>query len=433
MPRLLVAALIFLPAIAARPAAAEDDYYELMKVLVDTFEQIDRNYVKEIDRRRIVEGAVRGMLTELDPYSNFIPPEQLDSFTEDIEQEFGGIGVQVEFDPQLKGLEIVAPLPGSPAFAVGLAAGDKIVEVNGEMLSSFTPGREQVEAIKRLKGPAGEQVEVGIVRAGEEGVQRYQVTRQVIQLPTVFGAVRGDNGEWQYFLPDNSEVAYIRISHFTRRTAQEVREAVKSVTEAGAKGLVLDFRFNPGGLLTAAVEIVDLFLESGKIVSTEGRNSRPRKWTARKFGTYSDIPIAVLINKYSASASEITSAALQDHGRAVVIGTRSWGKGSVQNVIDLEDGDSALKLTTASYFRPSGKNIHRFSGATEEDEWGVSPDEGFEVKMTSKELIRLQQHQRRRYSNEEEADPDFVDNQLEKAVEYLETKINQAAPLKSAA
>lgn len=443
MPRLsatllaLVLAARCFPAMAQEESAGDaksDNYYELMKVLVDTFEQIDRNYVKEIDRRRIVEGAVRGMLTELDPYSNFIPPTELDSFTEDIEQEFGGIGVQVEFDPQIKGLEIVAPLPGSPAFAVGLAAGDKIVEVNGDMISSFTPGREQMEAIKRLKGPAGEQVEVGVLRAGVDGVQRYQVTRDKIQLPTVFGVEREESGSWDYTPDESPDIAYLRISHFTRRTAEEVREAVKKVTEDGAKGLVIDLRFNPGGLLTAAVEIVDLFLESGMIVSTSGRNSQPREWKARKFGTYADIPIAVLINKYSASASEITSAALQDHDRAVVIGTRSWGKGSVQNVIDLEDGESALKLTTASYFRPSGKNIHRFSGATEDDEWGVLPSEGFKVDMTPKEMIQLQRQQRLRYSREEDAEgEEFTDKQLEKALEYLQTRINQAAPLKSAA
>lgn len=432
MVRAIAAVLLTGAVLFPNPCSAEGDYYDLMKVLVDTFEQIDRNYVKEVDRRRIVEGAVRGMLAELDPYSNFIPPEQLDSFTEDIEQEFGGIGVQVEYDPQLKALEIVAPLPGSPAFAVGLAAGDKIVEVNGEMLNTFAPGREQMEAIKRLKGPAGEQVEVGVVRSGEEGVKRYQVTREVIQLPTVFGSRRGDDGEWIYTLPENNEIGYIRISHFTRRTSQEVRDAVKSITDGGAKGLVIDLRFNPGGLLTSAVEIVDLFLETGKIVSTEGRNSRPRVWNARKFGTYADIPIAVLINRYSASASEITSAALQDHNRAIVIGTRSWGKGSVQNVIDLEGGDSALKLTTASYFRPSGKNIHRFSGAKEEDEWGVKPNDGFDVEMTPQQMIQLQEEQRSKYLRKE-TNKDFVDPQLEKAVEYLTTTINQAAPIKDAA
>ena len=404
------------------PDAAESpDYFELMQVFADTFEQIDRNYVKEVDRRRLIEGAVRGMLNELDPYSNYISPEELGGFTEDIEQEFGGIGVQVEYDPQLKALEIVAPLPGSPAFEVGLEAGDKIVRVNGELLSSFAAGREQFEAVKRLKGAAGEQVEVGVVRAGVDGIKDFNVTRRVIQLPTVFGASRDDNGDWEYVLPDQPGVGYIRVSHFTRRTAQEVREAVRVATEAGAEGLIIDLRFNPGGLLTSAVEIVDLFLDSGKIVSTEGRNSRPRLWNARKFGTNLELPLVVLINHYSASASEITAAALQDHGRAVIVGERSWGKGSVQNVIDVESGQSALKLTTASYFRPSGKNIHRFAGAKDEDEWGVTPDDGMRVELTPEQMGQLQRTQRDVYMRRP-ADAEFVDPQLQKAVEALRSQ-----------
>ena len=411
------------------PAQEDElDTYELMRVFADAFEQVDRNYVKEVDRRRLVEGAVRGMLNELDPYSNYISPDELAGFSEDINQQFGGIGVQVEYDPQLKALEIVAPLPGSPAFEVGLMAGDKIVKVNGELLSSFAPGREQAEAVAQLKGEAGEQVEVGVVRAGEDGIQDYTVTRQIIELPTVFGAERKAGGEWSYVLPRRPEVGYVRVSHFTRRTAREVREAVRKAEAAGAESLVLDLRFNPGGLLTSAVEIVDLFLEEGKIVSTEGRNSRPRQWSARKFGTLTSLPMAVLLNRYSASASEITAAALQDQGRAVVVGERSWGKGSVQNVIDVEEGQSALKLTTASYFRPSGKNIHRFAGAKEEDEWGVTPDEGYLLKLDNAQLRALQQHQRDVYMTKP-ADEGYEDPQLEKALEALD-----AAPeLKKAA
>ena len=389
-----------------------------MRVFADAFEQVDRNYVKEIDRRRLVEGAVRGMLNELDPYSNYIAPDELAGFSEDINQTFGGIGVQVEYDPQLKALEIVAPLPGSPAFEVGLLAGDKIVKVNGELLSSFAPGREQMEAVQRLKGPAGEQVEVGVVRAGEDGIKDYTVTRRVIELPTVFGASRDAGGEWSYRLPGHPEIGYLRVSHFTGRTAGEVRDAVKTARKGGAEKLILDLRFNPGGLLTSAVEIVDLFLEEGKIVSTEGRNSRPREWSARKFGTVPALPMVVLINRYSASASEITAAALQDQRRATVIGERSWGKGSVQNVINVEDGQSALKLTTASYYRPSGKNIHRFAGAKDEDEWGVTPDEGMLIQLTNEQMQALQQHQRDIYMTRP-ADESYSDPHLEKAIEVL--------------
>ena len=406
-------------------AEQADDTYELMKVFTDTFEQIDRNYVKEVDRRRLIEGAVRGMLAELDPYSNYIAPDELTGFTEDIEQSFGGIGVQVEYDPQLKALEIVAPLPGSPAFEVGLLSGDKIVKVDGELLSSFPANRVNSEAVKRLKGTPGEQVEVGVVRAGADGIQDYLVTRKVIELPTVFGATRGGDGEWQYVLPEEPNVGYIRVSHFTRRTAAELREAVKAAQASGAECLILDLRFNPGGLLTAAVEICDLFLEEGKIVSTEGRNSRPRVWRARRFGTIEDLPVAVLINRYSASASEIVSAALQDAGRATVIGERSWGKGSVQNVIDVEEGQSALKLTTASYFRPSGKNIHRFAGATEDDEWGVTPNDGYLQRLTNEQMARLQREQRDVYMRKPVEDP-FEDPHIRKAVEVLNNAAQKA-------
>ena len=478
-------AVAALPALAAPPrAAADDEYYDLMKVFVDTFEQIDRNYVKDVDKRELVDAAVRGMLLELDPYSNYIPPDQLADFTEDIEQEFGGIGVQVNFDRRTKSLEVVAPLPGSPAFAVGLRTGDRIVEVNGESLADFAAGQEQVEALKRLRGPAGEPVEVGVVRPpaiqaatpgpdkpeaaensddeaetdadggektdetseqGADGEQteaaeaadtdgdgkpdsllRFQIVREQIQLPTVFGYDRRAGGEWDYFLPlDGSDLkfGYVRLTSFTRRSAAEMKEAVSAIVDAGADGLVLDLRDNPGGLLTAAVETVDLFLDSGLIVRTEGRNSQPRKWSASRSSTFRDLPVAVLINNYSASASEITAAALQDHNRAVVIGTRSFGKGSVQNVIDLEGGSAALKLTTASYFRPSGKNIHRFPDAEESDEWGVLPSDGYEVEMTPQQMAKVREANRKAYQMSEER-PEVDDDALERAIEVLSKEAN---------
>ena len=472
-PSMLLAVIVGL---VASPAPADDEYYDLMKVFVDTFEQIDRNYVKDVDKRELVDAAVRGMLLELDPYSNYIPPEQLSGFNEDIEQEFGGIGVQVNFDRRTKSLVVVAPLPGSPAFSVGLRTGDRIVEVDGESLSDFPVGQEQVQALQRLRGPAGEPVEVGVRRpasveeaaspaGGSDKSQdavadgptdndasesddaddasaesddadddddadllRFQIVREQIQLPTVFGRVRKAEGEWDYFLDQpetDARIGYIRLTSFTRRSAQEMRDAVKSLTESGADGLVIDLRDNPGGLLTAAVEIVDLFLESGLIVRTEGRNSQPRKWSAKPTATFGNLPLAILINGYSASASEITAAALQDQGRATVVGTRSFGKGSVQNVIDLEGGSAALKLTTASYYRPSGKNIHRFPKATEDDEWGVSPSDGFEIEMTPQQMAKVREANRKAYQLQESV-PEVDDPVLDRAVEQLIKTINAA-------
>ncbi|MDA0282808.1 MAG: S41 family peptidase, partial [Planctomycetota bacterium] len=197
-----------------------------------------------------------------------------------------------------------------------------------------------------------------------------------------------------------------------------------SLQKLGMKGLILDLRFNPGGLLSQAVEISNMFIESGTIVSTEGKNTEKKTFSATKAGTLPDFPMAVLVNRFSASASEILSACLQDHKRAVVIGERSWGKGSVQNVIELESGASALKLTTAGYLRPSGKNIHRFPDSKVTDEWGVQPDE--EVRFTRKELEDYDGYRRARDVLSESAPPksDFKDRQFEKALEKVQAMLN---------
>jgi carboxyl-terminal processing protease len=208
-----------------------------------------------------------------------------------------------------------------------------------------------------------------------------------------------------------------------------MRAALRKLKEQGMQGLILDLRFNPGGLLQSAVEISDMFVDSGLIVSTEGRNVPSQKWSAKSFGTYKDFPMAVLVNHYSASASEIVSACLQDHDRAVVIGERTWGKGSVQNVSELEGGLAALKLTTAAYHRPSGKNIHRYEDAKESDEWGVMPNDGYEVKYSNQENIEYQLYRRQRDLPEgiEPEKISFDDRQLSKAVEYLRGKIAESS------
>jgi carboxyl-terminal processing protease len=196
-------------------------------------------------------------------------------------------------------------------------------------------------------------------------------------------------------LDPEKRIGYIRITAFSRDTASELRKALDSLDTRKLRGLVLDLRFNPGGLLTSAIEVSDLFISEGRIVSTKGRNTDERVWDAVKPGTYEGFPMVVLVNRYSASASEIVAACLQDHDRATVIGERTWGKGSVQNVIELESGKSALKLTTASYARPNGHNIHRFPDAKESDEWGVKPNDGLEVRLSADEMARLLEHRRR--------------------------------------
>jgi carboxyl-terminal processing protease len=259
---------------------------------------------------------------------------------------------------------------------------------------------------------------------GGNKVEQLSVTRAIIHVSTVLGdSYKGDD-TWNYFIDPEKKIAYIRLTAFSRDTTKELRTAMEEISKQGLKGLILDLRFNPGGLLTAATEISDMFLEEGKIVSTKGRNTPEKTWNAKKADTYAGFPMAILVNRYSASASEIVSAALQDHGRAVIVGERTWGKGSVQNVIELESGRSLLKLTTASYHRPSGKNIHRFPGAAETEEWGVMPDKDYDVKFTGDEMTKYLDHRRKKdVLTKEPIKSDFVDKQLAKAVEFVEGKL----------
>ncbi|HWL07219.1 MAG TPA: S41 family peptidase [Planctomicrobium sp.] len=411
---------------------ASADYYELMRVFVDTFQEIDRNYVKEVDRRKLVEAAVRGMLEELDPYSDYIAPDDLGTFTEAISQEFGGVGIRVNWDREQRSIEVVTPMPGSPAYKAGIKAGDRIVEIDGTQVKDFPNGKELDTAVEKLRGKPGEKVEIGVTHVGAKEVDKISLKRELIQLDTVLGNTADAEGKWNMMLDPESKIGYFRITHFTNRSTAEVREALKSLKKEGLKGLIIDLRYNPGGLLEAAVEISDLFIESGVIVSTDGRNSAHRSWSAKRFGTFTGFPVAILVNRYSASASEIVSACLQDHDRAIVVGERSWGKGSVQDVIDLEDGKSALKLTTASYHRPSGKNIHRFPDSKETDEWGVSPNEGYKVEFSFDDHRKYQEDRQMRDTIGKNLTNNFVDKQLEKAKEYILEQLAAPAEEKKA-
>jgi len=399
------------------PPSKEEEYYELMRILADTFEQIERNYVKEVDRRALVESAVRGMLDELDPYSNYISPDDLSRFNVVVEQEFGGIGIQVGIDPQTRRLTVISPLPGTPAYKAGVRSGDTVMEIEGKS----TEGVTLDQAVKLLKGKAGEAVTIGVQHQGGTTIEKLTMVRAIIHLSSVLGDTHKADDTWNFMLDNDKKIGYVRLTAFSRDSTRELKEALTALKDEGMKALVLDLRFNPGGLLTAATEISDLFIEEGKIVSTQGRNTAEKVYNATKKDTFAGFPMVVLVNHFSASASEIVSAALQDHKRALIVGERTWGKGSVQNVIELENGKSALKLTTASYHRPSGKNIHRFPGAKDTDEWGVSPDESYAVPFTTEDMQKYLEYRRQRDVLTKDGPPktDFVDRQLGKAVEYL--------------
>ena len=369
---------------------SEDERYELYKLLVDTIDQVERNYVKEVDRRELFEAAIQGVLGKLDPYSAYISPEELKQFRSSVESEFGGIGIQIGVEDGH--LKVLSPLVGTPAYRAGIVAGDWIVEIDGKS----TKGISTEEAVKRLKGEAGTKVTLGIRSDGKSEKRAIEVARERIHVETVLGDHRGDDDAWRFLLDDESRIGYIRLTTFSRDTARELQQALEKLKSQNARGLILDLRFNPGGLLSAAIEVADLFLSEGRIVSTKGRNSPERVWDAKKNAVFEGVPMAILVNRYSASASEIVAACLQDNKRAVIVGERTWGKGSVQNVIDLEEGASALKLTTAAYRRPSGKNIHRFEDTEEDGEWGVLPDEGCQLKLDASELANLIQDRRER-------------------------------------
>ena len=412
-------------------AAAEDEYFELMKLFVDTFEQIDRNYVKPVDRRELLDAAMRGMVLKLDPYSSYIDTSELKQFNESVEQEFGGIGIQVTVDPKTRQLMVMVPISGTPAYKAGLRAGDRIIEIDDKLTADFPEGREMDSAVKLMRGKPGEVVKLKIQHKDDAEPISLEITRAIIKSPTVLGDHYDKDGNWVYFLEGEDKIGYVRLTSFARNSTEEIHDSLERLKKDGMKALILDLRFNPGGLLTAATAISDFFVESGVIVSTKGRNTDEHVVKAKKPGTYSGFPMVVLVNRYSASASEIVSACLQDHKRAIIVGERTWGKGSVQNVIELEGGKSALKLTTASYHRPSGKNIHRFPKATEQDEWGVMPDAGFEVKLSDEEMTKLFDARREREIVRLDGTvpkSDFVDGQLAKGASWLKEQLIAKKP-----
>lgn len=379
------------PAADAAQKAKDAEDYELFKTFVDTLDQVERNYVKPVTRRELMEAAIRGVLDKLDPYSNYIGPQDITQFKTSVESQFGGIGIQIDMLPNGR-LVVVSPIVGSPAYMAGIQAGDSIIEIDGKP----TEGEVIDDSIRRMKGEPGSSVKIAVLRPRTGERLEMSLQRQIVRLDTVLGDRRNDEDQWDFLLDADKHIGYIRVTGFSRETAGELERALSQLTSQGMKGLVLDLRFNPGGLLTSAVEVSDLFLPEGRIVSTAGRNSPERVWDARKPGTFEGFPMAVLVNRFSASASEIVSACLQDHKRAVVVGERTWGKGSVQNVIELEGGKSALKLTTAGYVRPNGHNIHRFPDAKETDEWGVMPDNGYLVRLDDQEMADLVRGRRQR-------------------------------------
>jgi carboxyl-terminal processing protease len=425
------------------PTYAQNEDYEDVALVVDVLQKVRQSYVNDLDRKRrrkLVEDMVNGGLERLDPHSQYINPQEYKRFEAQSRGKFGGVGIQVGYDRQNRGqLTVISPMVGTPAYNAGILAGDAIVKIDGKS----TENMRLSEAVELIQGDPGQPITLTVLHEGEKETKDIRIVRDEIKVQSVLGDLRkeGKPEEWDLFLDRKTwgadKIAYIRLTTFSETAAKEMHDAVAKVQRDGARGLVIDLRNNPGGLLKAAVEIADLFLEEGRIVSTKGRNQNEEVYDAHKEGTLmlpaKQYPIVILVNRYSASASEILAAALQDHGRAVVVGERSYGKGSVQNVIKMEHDTSALKLTTASYWRPSGKNIHRFPDSKDTDDWGVSPDEGFEVKLKDEERLEymMWRNDRDVVRNKKKPQDDkkdkapFKDRVLEKALEHLKKEIDK--------
>lgn len=409
----------------AKKTERDEELYELFRLFADTIDQVERNYVKDISRRELMEAAIEGVISKLDQHSNYIAPDELEGFRSDVEAEFGGIGIHVSKPSKDDWLRVLSPIAGSPAYRAGILAGDVITHI-GE---TATNEIEMKEAVSRIKGKLGTEVKI-TVRHLDGKSEEIEVERQTVRVETVLGDLRNADASWEFMLDQEKKIAYVRITAFARHTTEELRKVLEKLKSQGMRGLILDLRSNPGGLLSAAIQISDMFVEEGRIVSTSGRNVESKSWDAHHRGTFSGFPMVVLVNNYSASASEIVAACLQDHDRAIVIGQRTYGKGSVQNVIELEQGRSALKLTTAQYLRPNGKNIHRFKGATDEDEWGVLPNPGWEVEQSLRELVEMAERRRMRdairAATDDKEPVTINDKVLDKARAHLAKVLDEA-------
>lgn len=401
-----------LPGTKSRVAAVVSEDYEKFRIFTDVVGIVKENYTEEVDTEELIYGAVKGMLRELDPHSSFMTRDEYNEMKVDTKGAFGGIGIEIGIRDDV--LTVVAPIEDTPADRAGVEAGDQIMKINDKSTKNMT----LTDAVKLMRGPQGTNVTIWIMRKGFEELKPFELTRAIIKIKSVKSKELEDG------------FGYIRIAQFQENTSAELEKALESFGSGTGelRGLVLDLRNNPGGLLQQAVRVSDMFLSSGIIVSTKGRaTGQDMEFEATKSGTHSGFPIIVIVNGGSASASEIVAGALQDNEKAVILGTATFGKGSVQTIIPLADG-SAVRLTTSKYYTPSGTSIQAK---------GISPDiiVGAEIKGHIKEKD-LEGHlegegvpeEAEEIKVEEEAPgaegveaEDGADIQLERAVEYLKS------------
>lgn len=409
------------------------------RYLAAGYSLVDRWALEDPPDQELFNGAMHGMMEVLeargDEHSQFITADRAAAFREDIRQEFAGVGIMLSLigDPPMP-VVIAPPLPGTPAFLAGIRRGDRLLAVDG----TSTIGLDLAEIVNLVRGPEGESVTLSMRYEDEGQVRDAELTRQTITVDSILGDRRLDDGTWHFRLQDKPTLGYVRIIKFGDRTVEELERVLAQLDQQPLEGLILDLRDNYGGSLEAAIDVCDLFLPPGRtIVVIRGRNGKvQQQYESSGSGSYLDVPIAILINQNSASASEIVAACLQDHHRAAVVGQRSYGKGTVQRLLRTESGRSQLKLTTATYWRPSGRNIHRMPGQEASNlQWGVLPDEGLTVELDESEHRDWQIYRARRDLAGQVDDPadyvpliaaertlpeDYTDVVRERAVEYLD-------------
>jgi carboxyl-terminal processing protease len=328
----------------ATAQAAATDTYRQLNLFGDVFERVRADYVEKPDDSKLIETAINGMLAGLDPHSSYMDPKSFKDMQVQTRGEFGGLGIEVTMEDGL--IKVVAPIDETPAAKAGIMANDIIVKLDGEQVQGLTLN----QAVEKMRGPVNTKIKLTIIRKGQDKPIEVSITRDIIHVRSVRSKVEGD------------DVGYIRLTQFNEQTTDGLKKAIADITAKVSKdklkGYILDLRNNPGGLLDQAISVSDAFMQKGEIVSTRGRNAEEtQRFTARPGDLTKGKPVIVLINGGSASASEIVAGALQDHKRVTVIGTRSFGKGSVQTIIPLGSGNGALRLTTARYFTPSGRSI----------------------------------------------------------------------------
>ena len=390
--------------------------------------QIEARYVDEVDPGKVLVGAYQGFLSKLDDYSSYIPPEMLKEFEDDTRGAFGGLGIHIRFFPVEKILRVESPIPGTPAFSAGVLAGDIITKVHEvstgeEMETSKLEGVH--DAVRILRGQPGTKVTITVLHEDTRQEEDITVTRAIIKVP---------GARAERMVDDRWKIGYVYVAHFHERTVEDLKERIEGLQQQGLRALIVDLRFNSGGLLSSSVNLSDMFLEGGVVVSTRGRNSDGpgHEAVAEEGDILSGAPLVILVNRYSASASEIVAGAIQQNKRGILIGEKTFGKGSVQSIIPVGAELGAIKLTTARYYTPDGVCI---------EGKGVQPD--VEVTLTDLETRRLVRAvseaiefppqpdddtdpdaeeiavpNSEEDSGEEEAEP-FRDIQLERAVDVL--------------